>query len=185
MDNKKGLERLLQGVLLLLGVLILLNGLVLWHVFQVERSVAPLRAVGQGPPDEGIRPGQKAPTFSLSDMQGNEISLSQFRGKRVLLVFASTECGVCKRMFPHLSEYHKRHPEQQIVMILSGSKEAKEEVVDTYHFDFPVLAWDNKVAHAYRVPGTPWFFVVDAEGIVRRGGTANSLESIEALVNEK
>ncbi len=154
MDEKKE-HLLLQGALLLLSILVLLNGLILWRVFQVEQSLAPLRTVWQRSPEGGIRPGQKAPAFSLADMQGNEVALSEFQGKRVLLVFASTECGACRRMFPHLSEYHEQHPEQQIVMILSGSKEAKEEVADTYHFDFPVLAWDDEVAYAYQVPGTP------------------------------
>ncbi|RMH38964.1 MAG: TlpA family protein disulfide reductase [Gammaproteobacteria bacterium] len=185
MNENKGVERLLQGIVVLLGVLILLDALILWHVTRVERSVAPLRAVAPQSAREGIQPGKKAPPFALKDMKGQTITLAQFAGKPFLLIFASTECGACRRMFPNLSAYHQKHPEQRIVMILAGSERAKEEVVNKYGFDFPILSWDDKVAHAYKVPGTPWFFLLDDKGVVVRSGTANTLEGIEAFVEKK
>ncbi len=171
---------MLKGVLLLLAVLVVLDGLVLWHVLRVEGAVAPLMRVGEGPPETPLA-GKPAPAFALPDLQGKEVSLAQFRGKEVLLVFASTECGVCQKMFPYLGAFHQEHPEQTIVMVLKGGQQAREEVAKENGFDFPVLAWDDEVARAYKVPGTPWFFVVDEEGKVRRSGTANTLERITAF----
>jgi len=179
MDNQP-LSRLLQGVLALLGILVLLNALILWHTLRIEGALAPLQAAGP-PQPEALRPGVDAPDFVLKDMDGHTVHLDDLRGKSVLLVFASTECGVCQKMFPHLSRFHREHPRQTIVMILKGGEEARKKVVDENKFDFPVLAWDDEVAHAYEIPGTPWFFLIDAEGKVRRSGTANTLESITSF----
>lgn len=49
-------------------------------------------------------------------------------------------------------------------------------------FSFPVLAWDDAVAEQYRVPGTPFFVVVDGQGVITGGGFANTQAELARLV---
>ncbi|MBC7228470.1 MAG: hypothetical protein H5T61_14765, partial [Thermoflexales bacterium] len=59
------------------------------------------------------------------------------------------------------------------------------QVAQEQGFAFPVLAGNEEVLAAYRVPGTPFFYVLDGEGVIRRSGFAVREEEIEALVAGK
>ena len=46
----------------------------------------------------------------------------------------------------------------------------------------PVSGWDDEVRGDYQVPGTPFFYVIDGEGVIANAGFAGTLEQLEALV---
>ena len=70
-------------------------------------------------------------------------------------------------------------------MISQGSVEENRQLVQDQGFAFPVLpasGWDDTVMVDYQVPGTPFFYVIDEEGLVANADFANTLEQLKALV---
>lgn len=61
-----------------------------------------------------VKVGDMAPEFTLSDMEGNEVSLASLRGKVVMLQFTASWCGVCRKEMPEIEkqiwQQHKENP---------------------------------------------------------------------------
>ena len=58
---------------------------------------------------ESIAPGKAAPEFTLKDREGNEISLTDLRGKYVLIDFWASWCKPCRKSFPHMKELYQKY----------------------------------------------------------------------------
>ncbi|MCS7283315.1 MAG: TlpA family protein disulfide reductase [Anaerolineae bacterium] len=171
---------LLTGIVLLLMVALI--GLFL-RMEQLQRELlAALEPLRQAPNPSGLSPGTKAPAFTLPDLSGQPVSLEAFAGREVLLVFASPDCPACREMYPHLQAFARKHPEMAVVMVSLGSGEENRQVAQEQGFAFPVLEGNEEVMTTYRVPGTPYFYVLDGEGVILRWGFAVREEQIEALV---
>ena len=52
-------------------------------------------------------------------------------------------------------------------------------------FTFPVLAWEDAVAQQYQAPGTPFFVVVDGQGVITASGFANTQAELARLLAAK
>jgi methylamine dehydrogenase accessory protein MauD len=169
-------------VLVLVGVVILqlLTNLGLFlRMNQLQAQV--LAALQPEQAGTGLPIGTVAPDFSLPDVDGREISLRGFSGQDVVLVFSSVTCPACQSMYPSLREFALRHGQTTFVMISRGTEDENRRLVEEEGFAFPILVWDDQVAHAYQVPGTPFFYVINGEGIVKNAGFAGSLEELEQL----
>lgn len=59
-----------------------------------------------------LQPGAEAPGFSLPNMKGDTVKLSDYRGKYVLLEFWSTACGACRAEAPHLKDVFQKYREK-------------------------------------------------------------------------
>ncbi len=171
---------LLVGIVLLLMVALI--GLFL-RMEQLQREVlAALAPLRQAPQPSGLPPGTKAPPFTLPDLSGQPVSLDALAGREVLLVFASPRCPACREMYPHLRAFAQKHPEMAVVMVSLGSREENRGVAEEQGLTFPVVEGDERVMAAYGVPGTPYFYVLDGEGVIVRSGFAVKEEEIAALV---
>jgi len=182
-ESKTGvLLLMLMGIVILLmvaiiGLFIRMNQL----QSQVLAALVPLQA-GAMEQEMGLEIGTQAPDFTLPDAAGQMVSLDDFAGQRVLLAFSSTDCRACTEMYPHLTAFSENQPDVQVVMISQGSAEENQQLVQAQGFTFPVLAWDDSVARDYQVAGTPFLYVIDAEGVITNADFANTLEQLEALV---
>ncbi len=85
-------------------------------------------------------------------------------------------------MYPHLRAFAQKHPEMAVVMVSLGSGEENRGVAEEQGLTFPVVEGDERVMAAYGVPGTPYFYVLDGEGVIVRSGFAVKEEEIAALV---
>ena len=175
---------MLMSIVILLMVAIV--GLFL-RMNQLQQAVLAALASSQvGMPEQemGLEVGTQAPAFALPDTSGSPVSLDDF-GRTVLLAFSSTHCPACKEMYPHLRAFSERHKDVQVVMISQGSAEENQRLVEEQGFAFPVLpvaGWEDALLADYRVPGTPFFYVIDGEGVIAGTGFANTSEQLEALV---
>ena len=130
-------------ILMLLGIVILLMvaiGGLFFRMMELQRAVLaalqPFQAV-EAP--EGLAVGSPAPGFTLPDTEGQEVSLADFAGQRLLLVFASPHCPACREMYPRLKAFSENRPDIRVVMVSQGTAEENRQLVEEQGFGFPVL----------------------------------------------
>lgn len=115
---------------------------------------------------DGLAPGTPAPDFRLPRVDGGELSLSEFRGRPVLLVFSDPNCGPCDALAPRL-EQRARTEDVAVVMVSRGDLAANRAKVAQHRLRFPVgLQRHWEVSREYAMFATPIGYWVDEEGIV-------------------
>ena len=121
---------------------------------------------------EGAEPArQAAPDFTVYDQEGNAHSLSQFRGKPVILNFWASWCGPCKMEMPDFDEKYGEYGDQVhfvMVNLTDGSQETVETAsafIAAEGYSFPVyFDTERSGAIAYGVSAVPVTYFIDAEG---------------------
>ena len=128
----------------------------------------PPRAAGRPLPP---RAGAAAYPFTLSDLAGNEVSLSDLRGQKVLVNFWAPWCGPCRIEIPALVKAYAEYHDQGLEIVAINMLEDPQRVaafVEQFGMSFPVLLdRDGKVAQSYFVRGIPTSVFVDEEGIIQ------------------
>jgi peroxiredoxin/cytoskeletal protein RodZ len=118
--------------------------------------------------------GSKAPNFTLSTLDGKEVSLSQFRGKKVILNFWASWCSPCKIELPHLQEVWNKYNGSKNVMVLTvaGSQSDENEIrsfILDKNYTFTVCLDSNESAfNKYDLMSIPRTFFIDESGTIRR-----------------
>ena len=80
-----------------------------------------------------VKVGDVAPDFSLPMTDGSTFTLSEQRGKVVMLQFTASWCGVCRREMPHIeSEIWQRHKNNANFVLVGVDREETKDVVDAY-----------------------------------------------------
>lgn len=131
--------------------------------------------------------GALAPDFSLTDMEGNTIRLSDLRGQRVLLNFWATWCPPCRAEMPDLQSAYVKYKESGFAVLAVDFRETKEQVKkfqQAYGITFPIVIDDTgAVALTYGVRGIPSSFFISRDGmVVLRYPGQLSLEAIERIL---
>jgi peroxiredoxin len=121
---------------------------------------------------ESPQEGFLAPDFSLQDLGGKSITLSDFRGKVVLLNFWATWCGPCRREIPSLERlYHLRKDKGFEIVAVSVDRTSPSKVVSfvaNYRMSFPVLVNPRgDVGQRYWTRSIPTSFLLDRRGVIR------------------
>jgi cytochrome c biogenesis protein CcmG, thiol:disulfide interchange protein DsbE len=118
--------------------------------------------------------GGVAPDFRLQDLKGSDITLSQFRGKVVLLEFWATWCPPCRATIPELVSIQQKYKNRDFVVLgISIDDEGaglRTELLNfskEFHINYPVLMGNEAVEHEYKVWSIPRSFLIDKEGRIR------------------
>lgn len=122
--------------------------------------------------DRNDRPqqlGQPAPAFTVTDAQ-HTVSLSQMRGKVVLLNFWASWCAPCLEELPSLEALHHRMPALQVLGVsIDEDTAAYSRFLTAHGVDFPTVV--DPAQHANALYGTfrpPETYVIDQNGVIRR-----------------
>lgn len=131
-----------------------------------------------------------APDFKVIDENGNEVKLSDYYGKPIVLNFWATWCYYCKMEMPDFNEAYKLYPEVQFLMVnaTDGIKEtmgaAKKYIADN-GFEFDVL-YDTRLdaLNAYYVTSFPQTYFINERGeLVTRSMGMLDLEALKKRID--
>lgn len=139
--------------------------------------------------------GKQAPDFTLQDLDGKPVKLSDFRGKAVLLNFWATFCGPCKVEMPWLVELQKQYGPQGLEIVGVALDDSGKDTIQKYAKDmgvnYTILQGQDSVGDAYGAVGLPATFYIDrngkivdsALGLVSRGEIEDDIK--KALAESK
>ena len=137
-----------------------------------------------------LQPGQPAPDFTLDDLDGQPVSLSQFKGQVVLLDFWASWCGPCIDDLPYLRQVKEKTSDWPVVFLnisLDADEAAWREAIDKHEIKGVHVradGWSAEVAKTYQVMGIPSYYLVDSQGLIvedlgLRGNTEATVAAIE------
>ncbi|NLM51374.1 MAG: TlpA family protein disulfide reductase [Firmicutes bacterium] len=137
----------------------------------------------------GLEVGMRAPDFILKDLDGNEVSLAEQRGKVVMLNFWALSCPYCRAEMPDMQQvYSELHSEGFMILAVNISDSPAETAafMRRHDYTFPVLIdedWRAGILYeAYSIPKT---FLLDRQGVIRhvQYGPLNA-DTLRTLVKE-
>lgn len=124
--------------------------------------------------DVGLQIGKMAPDFTLNTHNGNTITLSELKGKKVLLNFWASWCGPCEEEMPAMQKVYNELMGQDVEIVAVNMTIGKETIesatqfVKQYGLTFPVpLDTKGEVMKLYEIYGLPTSYFLDSEGIIR------------------
>lgn len=119
----------------------------------------------------GLEIGQLAPDFALTTLNGDEVSLSDYRGQPLMLNFWATWCPPCRAEMPDMKKFYQNTDVEILAINLTDTETDINEVqefVDKYDLTFPILLDEAiEVAMIYAIQPIPTSFMIDSEGIIR------------------
>jgi peroxiredoxin len=137
--------------------------------------------------------GSVAPDFTQNNPEGEEVSLSDFRGKVVLIDFWASWCGPCRRENPNVVKLYEKYKDQGFEIIgvsLDRKKDRWLQAIEADGLAWPHVSdlkgWQNEVAQLYGVGSIPHTVLLDREGkIIAQKLRGPALESkLAALMGE-
>ncbi len=138
-----------------------------------------------------IETGAQAPDFTLKSLQGQEVSLSDFKGRLVLLKLATTWCPTCKELTGEISKVGEFLNEKDVVVlevfVQDSSAMIKKYLGDAEHpMTYHALLDDGQAYEAYNVYLIPRLLLVDAEQIIRFDSAGRNVfaDDIKTMVEE-
>ncbi|MCJ7570101.1 MAG: redoxin domain-containing protein [Anaerolineales bacterium] len=115
--------------------------------------------------------GAQAPDFALRDLEGNEVRLSDYLGRSVLLTFWATWCGPCRLEMPAFEDRYQELEDDGFTVLAVNYDEPEEDVRafrDELGLSFPlILDPGGSVQRLYQIRGYPSSIFVDPQGVVR------------------
>ena len=170
--------------------IILLSALVLVVIFDLIRSESNSDAAIEGEKPQaatssqeeaaetansGLQKGDVAPEFTLNNLQGEPVSLSDFRGKKVILNFWASWCGPCKEEMPVMQQFYEENQQNDVEVVavnltfFERNREAVHQFVEEYGLSFPVLLdEDKKQQETYQAVTIPTSYFVDSKGVIQQ-----------------
>lgn len=154
----------------------------------------PAQSIATVTPDQvGLEKGQAAPNFTVNAIDGKKVSLSDFRGKAVMLNFWYIDCPGCQVEIPELQQFYARQQEAHKDFVLLGVN-----ILDTgpdinryagqHHLTYTLAPDANqRVAKLYSIRNAPTSYFLNRQGVIhsRIEGPVDrkQLEQIAAQLN--
>ncbi|MBI5587792.1 MAG: TlpA family protein disulfide reductase [Deltaproteobacteria bacterium] len=117
---------------------------------------------------------EKAPEFSLPDMNGKTVSLKGLRGKVVFIDFFASWCAPCKKEFPEINGIIGRYKDSEVAFV-AVNVDKKRSHVEDFLSQVPnlsnrfmiLLDTDSAVISSYNARAMPTSFILDKTGVIR------------------
>jgi len=124
------------------------------------------------PKTGGPQPGQLAPDFHWIELSGQNVALSHYRGRVVLIDFWATWCTTCEEEQPALISLFDRLHSQGFELLAPSMDEGGRKSLVPYLSNHPipwkVLLSDSEDARIFQVIGLPTKFLIDRSGVIAK-----------------
>lgn len=120
-----------------------------------------------------LQKGQPSPKFNYPDINGNQVSLDDLKGKFVYVDVWATWCGPCKREIPYLKELDDEYKGKDLAIVslsidkMENKEKWKQMIREQGLKGIQILAdqdWNSEFITAYNITGIPRFILIDPEG---------------------
>lgn len=106
--------------------------------------------------------------FTLSSLDGVEMSLLDFKGRVIIMDFWATWCGPCEVEIPSFVELQEEYGEKGLQILgVSLDRGGKEDLInfcDNLNINYPILIGNNALANKFGVQAIPTTYIIDREG---------------------
>ncbi|WP_338652617.1 redoxin domain-containing protein [Lysinibacillus sp. Y5S-8] len=171
------------GLLIVVLLVIAMIGTYVRQQINEERAIEK-SALGKDMEEleTGLKKGDIPPDFTLTSLDGEDITLSNLRGKKVVLNFWATWCPPCKAEMPHMQSFYDEYAKEKNVEIIAVNltsaerdvtADAKVDTVmtfrDSFELTFPILLDpDNDAGLDYQIITIPTTYFIDSNGYIQR-----------------
>ena len=120
---------------------------------------------------EGLEEGQVPPQFVLQNMAGEDVTLDDFKGQKVILNFWATWCGPCREEMPLFEKIDEEHDDVVVLAVNMAHQDSGREKVAKFieeqNLTFPVVFDEiGDVKKAYEIINLPGTYFIDEDGKV-------------------
>jgi peroxiredoxin len=124
---------------------------------------------------EGLAVGAKAPDFQLKTLTGENVKLSDLKGKKVMLNFWATWCPPCKAEMPEMEQFSKQASDDIVILAVNIDPQLDVKgFVNENKITFPILLdAEDKVNEAYQVISIPTTYFIDTNGVIQNKFTGS------------
>lgn len=186
-----------KKIVLIVVIFIFIVVLALFWYFN-KKNINVLPAPANHNTESTEKTSEKAPDITITDLNGNKVKLSTFRGKIVVLNFFSTHCPPCKREIPDFQKAYEKYGKNNdvqflCVSIIGALGEQKDDAKNYFNknnFNLPLyLDEDASASEAFGVSSIPHTFIIDRDGNIKKSNLGmmdyETLQSeLEKLLNK-
>jgi peroxiredoxin len=119
----------------------------------------------------GAQSPRLAPDFTLPDLNGRQVKLSDFRGKLIVIDFWATWCPPCEFQIPVLNSLYDSHHDRDVVIlgvsVDTDGPEAVRAYAEKRQVRYEILLGSESLAREFGAPGFPSLIVVGPDGFIR------------------
>ncbi|WP_264738245.1 TlpA disulfide reductase family protein [Cytobacillus firmus] len=122
----------------------------------------------------GLEKGNLAPDFELSDMEGNPVKLSDYRGKAVLLNFWASWCPPCRAEMPHMEKLYNKYKDENFDILAVNLTNTEKNSGDAEKFvkelglTFTIpMDVKGEAGSDYNIMAYPTSYFIDSDGVIR------------------
>ncbi|MFC9598242.1 TlpA disulfide reductase family protein [Peribacillus butanolivorans] len=137
----------------------------------------------------GLKIGAAAPDFSLKTLNGKQVNLSDYKGKKVMLNFWATWCPPCKKEMPDMQKYSQQAGDDVVILAVNIDPENDvqafvEDNGITFTIPLDSQSAKNPVNERYKILSIPTTYFIDSKGIIRNKViSAMQLKDMERNIN--
>ncbi len=128
----------------------------------------PMSTYTKLPRITGVAVGQYVPDFTLKNLDGQKVSLSDYAGKPIVMIFWATWCPYCEEEVSALKSVYQDYQSQGLVVLAVNSGDSASEVKKyqaSHQITYPILLDSNKkVSRTFQVVGVPFYYLINADG---------------------